>query len=163
MKYVIGNDINNILLDGQSYVEPDGTQYPPEYHKYGLIGLSPITETNPPEFDPALQTAESHIELIDGIYTQVWTVRDLTQAELDALKPPVVPLTVLDFMRRFTIPERLTIWGSADPILGDFIKLLMAAPNVLLTDPDTIAGTTYLATIGVLTEDRKNQILEITK
>ena len=111
-RYVVSNDLNNIITENSYYVDPDGNQYPPDYPKNGLSGLSPIAETREPElnrltdpaydpehpevtpayhsdwplFDPAIQTYSGAVQLINGIYTQVWTIRDLTAEELAAIE-----------------------------------------------------------------------------
>lgn len=45
-------------------------------------GYLPVVETERPP-DTETTTSDSSIELIDGVPTQVWTVRDWTQEELD--------------------------------------------------------------------------------
>ena len=102
MRYVVNNNINNIISDNSYYVSSDGTQYSPEYPKSGLPGLSEIINTPPPDYNIDTQVISDSVELINKVYSQIWTIRDLTQAELDAKKPPVVPLTNLEFIRRFT-------------------------------------------------------------
>jgi hypothetical protein len=111
-RYVIQNNLNNIISESSYYVDPDGNQYGPDFPKNGLPGLSPILETREPElnrltdppydpehpeiipayhsdwvlFNPALQAYSGAIELLNGIYTQVWTIRSLTAEELAGLE-----------------------------------------------------------------------------
>jgi hypothetical protein len=86
MRYVIDNDLGRIIAENSYYIDPDGNQYPPEWPKDGLPGLSKITETAPPEYDPATQAVSDSIELIDGVYTVVWAIRDFTSEELAAIE-----------------------------------------------------------------------------
>jgi hypothetical protein len=111
-RYVVKNNLNNIITDNSSYVDMDGNQYGPDWPKDGLPGLSKIKETKEPElnritdpaydpehpeiipsyhfdwvlFDPELQTYSGSVELLNGIYTQVWLIRDLTSEELANLE-----------------------------------------------------------------------------
>ena len=86
MRFVVQGNLNDIITDNSYYVDPDGNQYGPDYPKDGLPGLSKITETDEPEINPKLQAKVSSIQLIDGVYTNVWTVRDLTNEELAAIE-----------------------------------------------------------------------------
>ena len=57
------------------------------------IGLAPVKPSEPPEYDPLLQTAEETAPIqIDGQWTQRWTVRDLTTEERKARVPTVVTM-----------------------------------------------------------------------
>lgn len=85
-RYVVQNNLSRIIDEHSNYISPNGTQYPPKFPKIGLLGLSKITETDEPEINPKLQAKVSSIQLIDGVYTNVWTVRDLTNEELAAIE-----------------------------------------------------------------------------
>jgi hypothetical protein len=85
-RYVVQNNLSNIISESSYYVAPNGTQYPPDYPKNGLAGLSQIAETGQPEFDPSLQAVSSTLAMVDGAYTVVWTIRDLTAGELANLE-----------------------------------------------------------------------------
>jgi hypothetical protein len=86
MRYVVQNNINWIITENSSYVSPNGTQYPSTFPKTGLSGLSTIIETTEPDIDPKIQAKSASIQLVNGVYTNVWTVRDLTEAELAAIE-----------------------------------------------------------------------------
>lgn len=68
-------------------------------------------------------------------------------------------LSATDFMRRFTLGERVAIRGSTDPVVVDFLDLLDKSPNVNLKDALTIQGIQYLEAQGLLTNGRSAQIL----
>jgi len=76
---------------------------------------------------------------------------------------PVLPgnpqLTKLQFLRRFTAPERIAIRASADPLIVDFMQLLDLAQDVRLDDPDTQAGVAYLEQQTLIAEGRAAEIL----
>ena len=57
------------------------------------FGVYPVAPTNQPEYDSATQLVEESAPIqIDGIWTQQWTVRDLTAEELKARVPTVVTM-----------------------------------------------------------------------
>jgi hypothetical protein len=67
--------------------------------------------------------------------------------------------TKLEFLNRFTSQERIGIRSSTDPVVEDFMELLNAASEVDKTYPDTVAGMTYLVSVGLLTQQRLEEIL----
>ena len=71
-----------------------------------------------------------------------------------------LPLTRLEFLRRFTVQERVAArtLAATDPVVYDFLDLLSAALNVVPTDPDVQMGLGYLVSVGVLTADRAREI-----
>lgn len=72
---------------------------------------------------------------------------------------PSVPLSRLDFLRRFTPQERIAARASNDPIIVDFMDLLAAVSSVQLDDPDTVAAIGYLEQLGILAAGRAAEIL----
>jgi len=76
--------------------------------------------------------------------------------------PPVVKVwTAYQFLLRFTEAELLAIRtaAAADPITWRFLTLATAAQEIIANDPQTIAGMDYLVSAGLLTEQRKAEIL----
>lgn len=67
--------------------------------------------------------------------------------------------TKLAFLNRFTSQERVAIRSSTDPVVIDFMELMNAASEIDRTNSDTIAGINYLASIGLLTAQRAQEIL----
>jgi hypothetical protein len=69
--------------------------------------------------------------------------------------------TSYEFLNRFTPTERAAIrTGSmSDPVLADFLMMSQAAQEVVSDDPMTVMGMDYLVSVGVLTAQRKAEIL----
>lgn len=69
--------------------------------------------------------------------------------------------TSFRFLKRFTSTERkaIKVRAKVDDNVADFELLATAAQEILSDDPETLAGMNYLVSVGVLTEERKNEIL----
>lgn len=77
---------------------------------------------------------------------------------------PVAPsftFTAYEFLLRFTTQERSAYRNAAktDDIVADFHELATAAQEIQTDNPMTVQGMDYLVSIGILTEQRKNEIL----
>jgi hypothetical protein len=70
-------------------------------------------------------------------------------------------MTRLEFLRRFTGAERITLRTVAkqNPALEDYMALLDAAQDVNTGDADTIAGVQFLEAAGLLAAGRAAEIL----
>lgn len=70
-------------------------------------------------------------------------------------------MTRLEFLRRFTGGERVTLRTVAKTNAGleDYMALLDAAQDVDTSDPDTIAGVQFLEATGLLASGRATEIL----
>lgn len=77
--------------------------------------------------------------------------------------PPSITFTSYEFLLRFTAQERSAYRNAAktDDIVADFHELATAAQEIQNDNPMTIQGMDYLVSIGILTEQRKNEILGI--
>ena len=64
-----------------------------------------------------------------------------------------------DFNLRFTLEESIAIENSDDPVVKHLLHLFNTADEVDLNEPQVIQGLTYFQSLGLLTEQRKNQIL----
>jgi len=117
----------------------------------------PIT-TDPLPTPSATQVVESHIELDhpNKVAYRRHTLRNKTADELR------VTWTAYEFLNRFTGTEREAIRTEAktNPNVADFLMLATAAQVIISDDPITIAGMGYLVSIGLITDQRKNQILD---
>lgn len=83
--------------------------------------------------------------------------------ENGSFAPPVVTRvwTAYEFLSRFTAGERAAIRaGSAsDAALADFLMLAQAAQEIQSDDPITASGMYYLTSIGIITEQRRSEIM----
>lgn len=70
--------------------------------------------------------------------------------------------TKLQYLRRFTQPERIAIRGAATQSAGldDYLELLALAEEVKSDDPDIIAALTMLEAVGLLAAGRAQEILD---
>lgn len=77
--------------------------------------------------------------------------------------PPPQRFTAYEFLTRFTAQERASFRAAAagNPIVADFQQLAQAAQEVIVTDPTTVAGMAYLVSVGLLTQQRSDEILGI--
>lgn len=104
-------------------------------------------------FDAAVASDEASIG---------WNYADGALIAPEAPEPhPVVQLTQLAFLRRFTTPERIAITASPDPLVQDFLTLLGMAQDVRLDDADTVMGTNYLEQSGLIGAGRAAAILAV--
>ena len=97
---------------------------------------------------------------------ETWNRNGLTwdanrQTFVAAPSSPPASLSPLDFLRRFTVQERVAIRAAAatDPIIADFLDLLNRATEVHIDSPDTVAGVNYLVSIGLLSAARATEVL----
>lgn len=113
-----------------------------------------------PNYDPDTQIYEANSLLFEeNSIRQTWTVRDLTSAEIAERKRQV--WTAYEFLLRLTADERAAIRAMAEVNEGvaDFLHLSQAAQEVVSDDPVTIMGMEYMVSVGIFSEQRKNEIL----
>lgn len=122
--------------------------------------IRPFIQDPEPPYDPATQ------ELVGGGITiesnQVrgtWSVRNLTQEEIAERNRQT--WTAYEFLLRLTAEERAAIRAVSqiNPGVADFLHLSQAAQEIINDDPMTVAGMNYMVSIGIFTEQRKNEIL----
>lgn len=72
-----------------------------------------------------------------------------------------LPLTRLEFLRRFTAAQRIAIRTAAqtNPIIADALQLLDLAQEVRLDDPDTLALAGYLVAVGLIADADRAALL----
>lgn len=84
-----------------------------------------------------------------------------------AAEPPPAPVIErkewisTDFQKRFTDDERAAIRAEAraNVRVEDLLAILISTPIVVNIDPLTQRGMAALAAMGLITEERKNEIL----
>lgn len=74
---------------------------------------------------------------------------------------PKAPLTRLEFLRRLSMEQRITLREAAktNPILADALDLLYRAEDIRTDDPDTVAMINYCVSLGLLTTADATNIL----
>ena len=103
------------------------------------------------------EVAEPSFEITPTAVVQIWTVRNKTPDELRKI------WTAYEFLTKFTYTERAAYRNAAktDDLVADFMGLAQAANEIISDNPVVIQGMDYLVSIGVLTQARRNEILEI--
>lgn len=82
----------------------------------------------------------------------------IDNADLSILDDPIT-CSPYEFLQRFTQAERIIIESSSDVYVKDFSNFLKVVHEVDFDDSNTLAGMAYLVSLGLLTEERKNEIL----
>ena len=72
-----------------------------------------------------------------------------------------VGLSKLEYLRRFTVNERVAIRAAAaaNPVLADYLAMLELAQEINLRDTDTIAAVNMLEQAGLIGTGRAAEIL----
>lgn len=81
----------------------------------------------------------------------------------DAVIGAELPLRIISkgaFRRRFTLTEKVAIKVSTDPVVKVLEEDLLATSNVDLDFQPLIEGLGYLASVGILTNKRKAELLK---
>ena len=94
-----------------------------------------------------------------------WRMEQIILAEASPDAPEPVPvgkvMTKLEYLRRFTQEERITIRtvAASNPVLADYMALLELAQEVDTNDPDTQAAVQMLEAAGLIAAGRGAEIL----
>lgn len=86
--------------------------------------------------------------------TQEWEVKEQ--------EAPIAEWSSLDFLLRFTLDERaeMTLKSKDNYLISDFRILCASAGKIRANHPITIQGMNFLKSIGIITQERINQILD---
>lgn len=121
----------------------------------------PVMTADVPDFDAATQKIEETITVTSSFVFRGWNVVNKTAEEI-ALENNKT-YTSYEFLLRFTESERAAIRLAAatdvTSVTADFLQLSQAAQEINTMDPVTIAGMDYLVSIGLLTQQRRDQIM----
>lgn len=101
------------------------------------------------------EIVEESFNITENDVNQVWTIRNKTASEKRKI------YTAYQFLLLFTAEERAAFRNAAktDEFVADFMSLAQAAQEIITDDPLTVQGMGYLVYIGLLTENRKDEIL----
>ncbi len=153
MKYAKLNYEKTAVIE---YLEFDNL--PP--HKIGYI--LPFIESSPPVFDSTAQYIVEGVPTIDSDkVTQIWEIKDKSPEEIVLAKRKT--WTSFEFLHRLTPNETDALFSSAetDLIAKKFLFMLGIATQIENDHPETIQGLQYFISIGVITETRMNEILDL--
>jgi hypothetical protein len=120
-----------------------------------VILMDDVSQWNNPELVVPLETNE---------FVNIGCIYD-ENAEPRFAAPAVAAFqqrwTAYQFLQRFTAAERATMRSLAqtDENVADFLQLLQAAQEVVSDDPMTVAGMDYAISVGIVTAERKTEIL----
>lgn len=107
--------------------------------------------------------SETLFRLVNGVRVEV-SEEEAAAIRAEWALPPPPPrrvVTSLAFLERFTQAERITIRQAArqSADLEDWLDMLRAAQEIDLDDPRTNAGLLALSFAGLLTAERRAEIL----
>lgn len=105
----------------------------------------------------ASNRAEDELTLLDNITN----IKGFAWQVEPSDYPSNTALTHLEFLRRFTSDERVTITAasSQNPALADYMKMLDSAKLINMADADVAVGVNVLEQAGIITAGRANEIL----
>jgi hypothetical protein len=144
---------NNQIIE---FKEIDDTLYQswvnsnnPKKNSYLIVNYTTAPKVSSTEI------AESSYEIQRNSVDQIWTVRNKTADELRKV------WTAYEFLNRFTYSERAAYRQAAktDDLIADFMSLAQAAQEIISDDPMTVQGMDYLVSVGILTQQRRDEIL----
>lgn len=131
--------------DGRSYVTErhavsNGTEVVVEYLADANLDLDAVMVARTARIQADLQSREA-IELAAASYE--------------------IPMTEREFMRRFTVQERIAIRSAAatDNVIVDFLDLLAKPGGIYRSSQSTHDGLNYLVSMSLITAARKAEIL----
>ena len=103
------------------------------------------------------QTIDTNYIIEENRVIKLYVLRNKTAEEMRKI------WTAYEFLTRFTQQERATLRtaGQTDPLVADFSQLLGAAQEVISDDPVTIQAMDYLVYAGYITNDRRNEIMDL--
>lgn len=123
--------------------------------------IIPIITNPQPQYNSQTQKLVENLILMNDSYVRDWNIVEKTQQELYDENNKTY--TSYEFLLRLTPQERAGIRAAAysDPnsMTADFLHLAQTAQEVNTMDPVTIAGMDYLVSVGLLTQQRRNEIL----
>ncbi len=118
---------------------------------YGVSTFQPVLENIPQDYVVEGRTGDLPRDLTE------W---DNNARQFGGRKPGVTPnvLSKLEFLESLTLEERVTMRTSQDPVVKDISDMFNAASFVDLQHVATVQALGYLTLVGILTQDRVNQI-----
>jgi hypothetical protein len=122
----------------------------------------PLVQDEEPNYNQETQVLEFGGYIVElNRVRKTWVIRDLSEEEIAEKNRKV--WTAYEFLMKLTPEERYNIreLAKTDPNIGDFLHLSQAAQEIISDDPITVMGMNYMVFVGIFSEQRKNEILEI--
>jgi hypothetical protein len=93
------------------------------------------------------------------IIGQLYTENDLPRFSGTIIEPK--SYTAYEFLKRLTFTERAAVRTAAETDAGvaDFLMFAEFAQEIRTNDPVTIQGMDYLVSVGILTQQRRDEIM----
>ena len=166
---VVENQINSIKESTKNEIL---SKYPEYKQRNAAMGILSTEEEL--QIKRGIESIRNYSDILEQqVYSIVWNgaEKDRKRAcdEVQSIYwnyssdgiPAPSRYTSYQFFLRFTSQERALFRQSAliNPAVADFQQLAQAAQEIIVTDPVTIAGMNYLVSLGLLTDQRKNEIL----
>jgi len=145
MKYAIIDELRNLVETREYDILPP--------HKPGRV--LPIVDDDIPTITNSQKVVEGPITVRDLDALQTWLVVDKTAEEMRIIWSPMA------FLLRFTAEERSAMRAAAkvDDNAADFMLILQTADEIWSDHPFTVAGLAMLVQAGIITEQRRAEIL----
>lgn len=145
MKYAIIDELRNLVETREYDILPP--------HKPGRV--LPIVDDDLPIPSSTQKVVPGSIVIRELDALQTWQVVDKTADELRKIWSPMA------FLLRFTAEERALMRASAkvDENAADFMLILQTADEIWSDHPFTVAGLQMLVQAGIITEQRRLEIL----
>jgi hypothetical protein len=162
---------NQIAAIKSSASEEILSRYPNYKQSNAALGILDSTEENEikdriNEIRTYSNTLEDQVRAVvwDGSeQNRVQSCDDVQAIQWNYVPNPNLPkrYTAYQFLLRFTLAERTAYRAAAltDPLVADFMNLAQAAQEIITNDPVTIQGMDYLVAVGLLTQQRRDEIL----
>jgi len=174
---VIDNRVFSSVVESQisaiksSASEEILSRYPNYKQSNAALGILDSAEENEikdriNEIRTYSNTLENQVRAVVWDGTQKNRVKacdDVQAVQWNYVPNPNLPkrYTAYQFLLRFTLAERTAYRAAAltDPLVADFMNLAQAAQEIITNDPVTIQGMDYLVAVGLLTQQRRDEIL----
>lgn len=125
----------------------------------------PLITNSLPSFNSATQFLTETITVNSNSVIRSWSVVNKTPEQIadETFAQNNKTYTSYEFLLRLTEQERAAIRAAAaaNPAspTADFLQLAQAAQEINTLDPTTIAGMNYLVFVGLLTQQRRDEIM----
>ena len=156
MKFIRADNLK-IVYDYEPIVI-NNVQYPPEFPKTEIRGLIKIVEPEKPTINETQRLSES-VELVNGVWTVVYTVTDIPQEEITAMRKALVPSEISRF-QALSILSQYGLYSSVKAYINsnnttEMQKIAFNEASVFLRSSPTMIN---IASLLNITEEQLDQM-----